>query len=89
MLDIEDVAQQLGCTISGIRKLVVRGELRYFQHGKRGRLKFKPEWIDEFVTKHTVAPTDEQPQRVLARPRKNRSSDNDTGSVCGFIRIPS
>ena len=70
MLDIEEVAQQLGCTVSGVRKVVARGEIRYFQHGKRGRLKFKPEWVEEFVCKHTVAPKDETPQKARPKPKK-------------------
>jgi excisionase family DNA binding protein len=78
MLDIEDVARQLGCTVSGVRKVVARGEIRYFQHGKRGRLKFKPEWVDEFVVKHTHAPTDEQPRRAPAQPNRKKSIATDS-----------
>ena len=84
MLDIEEVAQQLGCTVSGVRKVVARGEIRYFQHGKRGRLKFKPEWVDEFVAEHTHAPTDEQPRRAPAKRASKPQPTRDSGEVCGF-----
>ena len=84
MLDIEDVAQQLGCTVSGVRKVVARGEIRYFQHGKRGRLKFKPEWVDDFIARHTVAPADEQPQRAPAKHATKQKPARDSGEVCGF-----
>ena len=86
LLDIASVARQLGCTVSGVRKVVARGEIRYFQHGKRGRLKFKPEWVDEFIASHTHAPSDEQPRRVPAkRASKPPSRDSrDSGKVCGF-----
>ena len=84
MLDIEDVAQQLGCTVSGVRKIVARGEMRYFQHGKRGRLKFKQEWVDEFIAQHTVAPADKQPQRLSAKRPAKQKSPATNEAVCGF-----
>ena len=86
MLNIEEVAKQLGCTVSGVRKVVARGEIRYFQHGKRGRLKFKPEWVDEFVASHTHAPSNEQPHRVPAKRASKPPSrySRDSGKVCGF-----
>ena len=83
MLNIEEVAKQLGCTVSGVRKVVARGEIRYFQHGKRGRLKFKPEWVDEFVASHTHAPSNEQPRRAPAK-RASKPLSRDSGEVCGF-----
>ncbi len=84
MLDIEEVAQQLGCTVSGVRKVVARGEIRYFQHGKRGRLKFKPEWVDEFIARHTVPPADEQPRPAHKKPASKQKPPKDNGAVCGF-----
>jgi excisionase family DNA binding protein len=84
MLDIEEVAQQLGCTVSGVRKVVARGEIRYFQHGKRGRLKFKPEWVDEFIARHTVAPAGEQPRRVPTKRPGKRKAVESAEEVCGF-----
>lgn len=84
MLDIEEVAQQLGCTVSGVRKVVARGEIRYFQHGKRGRLKFKPEWVDEFIARNTVAPADETPPREPTKCTRRQVSQENDGTVCGF-----
>lgn len=84
MLGIEDAAEQLGCTVSGVRKIVARGEIRYFQHGKRGTLRFKPEWIEEFIAQHTHAPGNQPPPRMPARraPKPRPSPDSET--VCGF-----
>ena len=84
MLDIEDVAQALGCTVSGVRKVVARGEIRYFQHGKRGRLKFKQEWVDEFIARHTVALADEQPRLAPAKRPAKPKPPKDSEGVCGF-----
>jgi excisionase family DNA binding protein len=85
MLHIGDVAKRLGCTESGVRKLVARGEIRHFQHRKRGRLKFKPEWVDEFIARYTSDPKGEQPPpRRVGRPSRKQSVPVDTGNVCGF-----
>lgn len=72
MLDIPEVAQQLGSTESGVRKLVAKREIKFYQHGKHGRIRFKQEWIDEFIEKHTVSPPDETLAPVPPRKHKGR-----------------
>lgn len=73
----------VGCAKSD-GKIVAKGEIRFFQHGTRGRLKFKPEWIDEFVERNTVAPMDDSSQPTcVKRTRKPRVPATDE-SVCGF-----
>ena len=70
MEDIKTVAKQLGMTISGLRKLVAKREIRYFQHGKHGRILFRPEWVEEFIERHTHAPKMEDV--AVSRPRKKK-----------------
>lgn len=53
MLDIKQVADKLGLTSSGIRKLVASGDIVYFQSGKKGRIRFREEWVEEFIEKNT------------------------------------
>jgi hypothetical protein len=43
-------------TPHGLRKLVKRGGLTYFQRGRRGRLLFKSEWLDQHIDKFTHMP---------------------------------
>jgi len=69
MDSIKMVANQLGMTISGLRKLVARGEITYFQHGKHGRIMFRPEWVEEFISRHTHSPKME----VLTVPRRKKA----------------
>jgi hypothetical protein len=37
---------------------VAKREIRYFQHGKHRRIMFKPEWVEDFVSRNTHAPID-------------------------------
>ena len=81
MLDINDVATQLGNTPSGVRKLVAKKEIKYFQHGKHGRIKFKQEWIDEFIDKNTIAPKSElsTPKPKTKKPLKHKMENATEG----------
>jgi excisionase family DNA binding protein len=56
MLSLSDAAKYLGMTPHGLRKLVKQGRLTYFQRGRRGRLLFKSEWIDQHIDKFTHIP---------------------------------
>jgi hypothetical protein len=51
--NLNSAANQLGMTVSGLRKLVVKKKITYFQNGKRGRIMFRPEWLEEFIEGHT------------------------------------
>jgi excisionase family DNA binding protein len=62
MMSLGEAAKQLGCTTSGVRKLVAKREIKYFQHGKKGRIKFLPEWIDEYIELNTIPPKNDNPR---------------------------
>jgi len=73
LLGIREAAQMLGYTEKGLRKIVERSRakangartrgptIRYFQTCKGAPVKFKREWIEEFIDEYTVDPA---PQKV-------------------------
>ena len=71
MLHLREAAEYIGMTASGLRKLVGRKEIRYCQRKSHSPILFKPEWLDEYVAKHTLIPKDELPP-VAPRTRKKR-----------------
>lgn len=44
-----EAADILGMSESGLRKLVRRGEIRYSQTRKGAAIRFRREWLDEFI----------------------------------------
>jgi hypothetical protein len=49
MLSLAQAAELLGYSTSGLRKLVRRGDVRYFQARPHAPLKFRQEWLDDFI----------------------------------------
>jgi hypothetical protein len=49
MLNLSQAAEILGYSTSGLRKLVARGDVRFFQSRPHAPLRFKPEWLEEFI----------------------------------------
>jgi hypothetical protein len=66
---LQEAAEALGYSVKGLRKIVDRSRaqtrglrtrgptIKFFQAGERSPIKFKPEWIEEFIAGHTVDPT--------------------------------
>jgi hypothetical protein len=74
LLSLAQAATLLGYKPSGLRKIVNRTKhggqgatIRFFQIG-RGRIKFRREWIEEFIQAHTI-----QPKPILRSPAQKRS----------------
>ena len=69
MLGLVEVAQILGYTTKGLRKIVDRSRakrqgvrtrgptIKFFQTAKGAPIKFKRDWIEEFIAQHTVDPS--------------------------------
>lgn len=55
LLTVEDVCALVGLGPEAVRRAVRRGDLRASRLG--GRLRFRPEWIDDYVDRAGVAPT--------------------------------
>jgi hypothetical protein len=69
LIGIEEAAQILGYSVSGVRKIInrsrrrLRGEpvagptIRLFQAGPKGPIKSKRQWIDDFIRANTSDPS--------------------------------
>jgi excisionase family DNA binding protein len=77
MLSLNEAAAVLGCSPSGLRKLVQRRAIRFFQLAKHSRIKFRREWLDEFIDAHSVVPgaPEKSVRRQKARPYKFKFFD--------------
>ena len=68
LLSLQEAADALGYTVKGLRKIVDRARaiahgartrgptIRFFQTVKGAPVKFKFEWLEEFIEQHTVDP---------------------------------
>ena len=69
LLSLQEATDALGYTVKGLRKIVDRARarahgaartrgptIRFFQTVKRAPVKFKFEWLEEFIEQHTVDP---------------------------------
>lgn len=69
MLSLEEAAEMLGYSVKGLRKIVLRSKakaqgartrgptIKFLQAGKGSPIKFREEWIEEFIDQYTVDPT--------------------------------
>lgn len=81
MLSLKEAADYLGYTVNGLRKLVDRARashrgkytegptIKFFQSTKKGRIRFKREWLDEFVKEHQIGPRQNSPVPTRATGR--------------------
>jgi len=87
LLDMKDAAKRIGCSVSGLRKLVANRLIKFFRTKKWGRIKFRVEWLEEFIAKGVVAPRDEM-QVSVKKPKqpglnKGRSRHGFDSSLYG------
>jgi hypothetical protein len=84
MWTLTEAADYLGYSASGLRKLVKRGDVRAFQARKHAPLKFKREWLDDFINANSLlqgVPACLPP----AKPRKQKAPPAiDGASEFGF-----
>jgi len=88
LLTIAEAAPLLGRSVHEVRKLVARsrraarGEtvkgatIRFCQDGKGGTIRFRPEWIEEYVDRTTVEPGNEKPRVTRGKSRFDWSDLN-------------
>jgi hypothetical protein len=68
LLSLDEAAKLLGYSPSGLRKIVNRTKagkqdaaIQFFQVGK-GPIKFRREWIDDFIAANSVIPRQPRPR---------------------------
>ena len=49
LVSLNDAAKILNYSVSGLRKLVTRRAIKFYQRTPHAPIKFKREWLDEFV----------------------------------------
>lgn len=69
MLNLAQAAAELNCSESGLRKIVRRREIQFFQRRKHAPLRFKPEWLAEYIDRHSTTPG-EPSQAPASRQRR-------------------
>ena len=93
LISLESAARLLGYTPSGLRKIVRRTKqgkpgatIQFVQVGK-GPIRFKREWLDEFVEANSVAPPQRPPTpNPRAAARKSQSiASNDPGQLAEYF----
>jgi hypothetical protein len=70
LLSLGEAAQRLGMSASALRKEVERGGIRCFQIRAHGRLKFREQWLEEFIADHTL---NAKPSRLTPLRRKRKA----------------
>jgi hypothetical protein len=66
----------------GLRKLLSGGELRYFQPKPHGRIKFKAEWLEAYISQHTKGGGAIQPKKIP--PRKRQGAEGEKNNSHGI-----
>ena len=88
MLTLKEAADYMGYTVGGLRKLVDRARvshqgkytegpvIQFFQSTKKGPIRFKREWLDEFIRDHHIQPREDNPlpTRAAKRPSTRQIS---------------
>jgi hypothetical protein len=64
MLSLREAAALLGYTEKGLRKIVARRGIDFFQSKPWAPIKFRREWVESFVENHTT-----QKRRLVCRPK--------------------
>jgi|GEM_PF-2902074 len=91
LLSLQEAADALGYTVKGLRRIIDRSRARarglrtrgptikFFQAGEHSPIKFRREWIEEFVADHTVDP--DPPKVSRPSPTETFGLDQDLFSV--------
>jgi hypothetical protein len=86
LLSLQEAAEALGYSVKGLRKIIDRSRARsrglrtrgptikFFQAGGHSPIKFKPQWIEDFINGHTVDPI---PTPQAKRPARTDNSGLD------------
>lgn len=57
LIGLPEAAKILGYQVDRLRRLAKQKQIKYVQHGQ-GRIKFRREWLDEFIDSNSRGPQD-------------------------------
>lgn len=89
LVPMKDAAEYLGYSVDGLREVVDRSRrrangvatrgpfIKFFQAGRRGAVRFKREWLDQFIEENTVDPTVPLTQKEKVRRAKPKTPPQD------------
>jgi len=69
LIPLSEAAALLGYSTSGLRKLVRKRAIQFFQARPHSPIKFRREWLDEFIDANSTKPGPVDPG---PRPRKRK-----------------
>jgi hypothetical protein len=72
LVDLTAAASYLGYNAAGLRKIVKQKRIQYVQNG-RGPIRFRREWLDEFIAANSRGP-----QSIERAPAQKRSKPRPT-----------
>jgi excisionase family DNA binding protein len=84
MLNITEAAERLGIGVKSLRKLVARSKIRFQQAGPHRPIRFKAEWLDQFIAENTSEPQDEPIRASRAKKSKQRPAPINIEPQFGF-----
>lgn len=70
LLDLATAADLLGYKPAGLRKVVKAGQIRHVQNGN-GPIKFRREWIDEYIQANNPKGVERSPAKTKPKPPKS------------------
>jgi hypothetical protein len=73
LIGLDEAAKYLGYKPAGLRKIVKQQQIQYVQNG-RGPIKFKRDWLDEYIASNAAGPKDIERSRAQKRSRPIRSA---------------
>jgi hypothetical protein len=73
MLSLREAAELLGYTESGLRKIIARKGIEFFQSRPWAPIKFRREWVDSFIMGHSTM----LPHPPIVRSRNSHGANWD------------
>ena len=74
LLSLQQAADYLGMSISGLRKMIRGRVVRFFQPSKHGRIRFRREWLDDLIEMNSTA-------LISAKPVESRRCKTTTAPI--------
>lgn len=81
-VELDEAARIIGCSVSGLRKLVGRGAIQFAQSGKHCRIRFKREWLADLKAAETLTVVSQQHPKAVAYKRPTT-----VGNSPGKLRV--